>query len=133
MAWIGDIKGTCREVLWIFVHLMRILVIFRTEQPIRMISIPDNCMNSMKLSILFQSFSSRSYIYNANFKCVTSNIWIKKQTQFIKSTNISLLFKSFLNVESNYKQTRIQITQQYNKSKLKTTYRIKKVIFKGKM
>ena len=49
-----------------------------------------------------------------------------------KITNISLLFRSFINVKTNFKQ-KIQITQQHNKSKLKNTYRIKEIIVKGKI
>ena len=40
------------------------------------------------------------YIYlnkNANFKCVTWNIWIKNIHNLFKTTNISLLFRSFVN------------------------------------
>ena len=48
----------------------------------------------------------------------------KKTHNVLKITNISLLFRSFINKKSDYK-TKIQITKQYNKSTLKNTYRIK--------
>ena len=42
---------------------------------------------------------------NANFKCVTTNMYeYKKNAKSLKTTNISLLLKSFVNVYSNYKR-----------------------------
>ena len=34
-----------------------------TSEPSRTIRIPDDCINSMKLRVVFYSFSSPSYIY----------------------------------------------------------------------
>ena len=51
-----------------------------------------------------------------------------------KITNLSLLFRSFINVKRNFKlQTKVQIAQQHNKFKLEKTYRIKELIVKDKM
>ena len=55
----------------------------------------------------------------------------KKTYNLSKITNISLLSRSFISMKSDYK-TKIQITQQHDKSKLKNTYRIKEIIVKGK-
>ena len=41
-----------------------------------------------------------------------------KTNNLIKSTNVSLLLKRFINVKSN---TKIKVTQQQKKSKLKNT------------
>ena len=49
----------------------------------------------------------------------------------VKISNISLLFRSFVNVKENFKvQTKAQITHQNNRSKLKNTYRVKELIVK---
>ena len=57
----------------------------------------------------------------------------EKHTKFIKTTNISLLFRRLQCVIKL--QTKIQITQQHNKKHLqiKNTYRTREIIVKGKM
>ena len=55
----------------------------------------------------------------------------KRTHNLFKVIYISLLFKSFINV--NFKLlTKTQITQQYNQFELKNTCRIKEIIVKGK-
>ena len=70
--------------------------------------------------------SANEYIYNTQY------IWIKK------THKISSNYKYFSSFQKLCQciiklQMKIQITQQHNKSKLKNTYRIKKIIVKGKI
>ena len=51
----------------------------------------------------------------------------KKCIIYLRSQIFFLLFRSFIN------DSKMQITQQRNKSKLKNTYRIKEIIVKGKI
>ena len=59
-------------------------------------------------------------------------IWIKKTQIIYLKSQIFLFFSEAYQCENKF-QTKIQITQQHNKSKLKNTYRIKEIIVKGKI
>ena len=67
-----------------------------------------------------------THIRNANFKCVHSSIYeIKNKTHKVYSnykylSSFQKLCQCIIKL-----QTKIQITQQHNKSKFKNTYRIK--------
>ena len=56
----------------------------------------------------------------------------EKKHNLFKFINISLVLRSFINVKSKL-QTKSQINQQQNKSKLKNTYRIKAIIVTRKL
>ena len=56
----------------------------------------------------------------------------KINTQNLFKLQISLFFSKPLSMIIKL-QTKIQIIQQHNKSKLKNTYRIKEIIVKGKI
>ena len=74
-------------------------------------------------SIYHQTFMLKSnfnykipnHFYAYTYLCIC--LYIKNTHNLFKVTNISLPFRSFINMKQNYKQ-KIQITQQYNKSKL---------------
>ena len=57
---------------------------------------------------------------------------IKKNTQNHKKYKYFSSFQELCQCITKL-QTKIQITQQHNKSKLKNTYRIKEIIVKGKI
>ena len=56
----------------------------------------------------------------------------KKTHGLFKITNISVFFQKLYQCEIRL-QTKIQIAQQHNESKLKNTYRMKEKIIKGKV
>ena len=57
----------------------------------------------------------------------------KKSTKFIKITNIYLPYFQKICQCVIKLQTKIQITQQHNKSKLKNTFRLREIIAKRKI
>ena len=62
---------------------------------------------------------------------VLFKIYGEKNTQLIKNHKCFSSFQKLYQYKTRL-QTKIQITQQHDKSKLKNTYRIKEIIVKGK-
>ena len=78
------------------------------------------------------------YMYVCIFKQMpTLNVWLeiygqKNTHNLLKLQIISSSFQKLYQCEIRL-QTKIQITQQYNESEFKNTYRIKEMITKGKI
>ena len=63
--------------------------------------------------------------------CAFKYAWIKKTQKIYKKDKCFSSFQKLCQCIIKL-QTKIQITQQHNESKLKNTYRIKEIIVKGK-